>query len=63
MSLPLNLRSLAPAQQAILIHAAECDIAEASAWTRVPMRASDRIKIRAKITQQKKAVWQAKHGR
>ncbi len=63
MPLPSQIKSMSPLQQAMLISSAEREIAEADAWTRIPMSAGDRIKIRAKITQQKKRVWQAKHGR
>jgi len=63
MPIPSDLKHMAPAEQAMIIHAAECEIAEAAAWTHTGMRASDRVKTRAKITRQKKLVWQAKHGR
>ncbi len=63
MPFPSQLRSMNPMQQAMLIRGVECDIAEADAWTRAPMSAGDRVKLRAKITQQKKRLWQAKHGR
>ena len=63
MPFPSQLRSMSPIQQAILIRGAEREIAEANAWSRLPMSAGDRVKIRAKITQQKKRVWQAKHSR
>ncbi|MEI8396397.1 MAG: hypothetical protein WCF85_16815 [Rhodospirillaceae bacterium] len=58
-----DLRHLDPIQQAMLIHTAECELAEVSAWSRAAKRASDRIKMQANITRQKKLVWQAKHGR
>ncbi|MEI6557306.1 MAG: hypothetical protein WCO00_02785 [Rhodospirillaceae bacterium] len=63
MPLPSPLKSMNPLHQAMLIHGSECEIAEADAWARAPISASDRVKIRAKITQQKKRLWQAKHGR
>ena len=63
MPLPSQMKSMSPMQQAMLIQSAERDIAEADAWTRAPMSAGDRVKIRARITQQKKRLWQAKHGR
>ena len=62
MPLPQDRKHLAPTEHAALIHAVECDIAEASAWARQPMTASDRVKIRAKITEQEKWVWRARHG-
>jgi hypothetical protein len=63
MPLPSHLRDLPAAEQAMLIRAAECDIAEAEAWTHKDLSAGERVRIRAKITEQKKRVWQAKHGR
>lgn len=63
MPFPSQLKSMNPMQQAMLISGAEREIAEADAWSRAPMSAGDRVKIRAKITEQKKRVWQAKHGR
>lgn len=63
MPIPSDLRHMAPADQAMLIHATECEIAETAAWSRMAPRASDRVKMRAQITRQKKLVWQAKHGR
>ena len=63
MPMPSTLKHMSPADQAMIIHAAECDVAEASAWSRTATRASDRVKIRALITRQKKQIWQAKHGR
>ena len=61
MPFPSPLKSMNPLQQALLIRGAEREIAEADAWSRAPMSAGDRVKIRAKITQQKKRLWQAKH--
>jgi len=63
MPLPSALKGLPVTEQAMLIHAAECDIAEAEAWTHKNLSAGERIKIRARITEEKKRVWQAKHGR
>ncbi len=63
MQLPSHLKSLPTTEQAMLIHVAECDIAEAEAWAHKGLSAGERVKIRAKITEQKKRVWQAKHGR
>ena len=63
MPIPADLRHMPAAEQAMLIHAAECEIAEAAAWSHTAMSAGDRVKMQAKITRQKKLVWQAKHGR
>ena len=62
MPLPTNIKSLPLADQAMFIQATECEIAEAEAWAHKSLRAGERIKIRSKITEQKKRVWQAKHG-
>jgi hypothetical protein len=58
-----TLQGLPPAEQAIMIRAAESDVAEASAWAHKSLSAGSRVKARAKIAEQKKRVWQAKHGR
>jgi hypothetical protein len=62
MPLSSELRNLPLAEQAMVIHATERDIAEAEAWTHKGLSAGERVRIRAKITEQKKRVWQAKHG-
>ena len=63
MPFPSRLKSMSPMQQAMLIRGAECEIAEADAWSRAPMSAGNRVKIRAGIIRQKKQLWQAKHSR
>jgi ribosomal protein L19 len=63
MPLPSNIKSLPLADQAMFIHATQQEIMEAEAWAHKSLSAGERVKIRAKITEQKKRVWQAKHGR
>jgi len=62
MPIPSTLKHMSPADQAMIIHAAECEVAEAAAWSHTAMSAGDRVKMQASITRQKKQIWQAKHG-
>ena len=63
MTLPSHLKVLSPIQQAMVINGIERELAAAEAWTRAAVTASDRIRIRTRITRHKKLIWQAKHGR
>jgi hypothetical protein len=62
MFIPSMIKAIDPTRTAMLIQAAEFEIAQAAAWSGQATRASDRVKMRANITRQKKQLWQAKHG-